>query len=127
MAQVTDAVGRGRKKQARNDNYDRKISDFSHQFKQNVEQTEQSVCLATEQFILHLIKFIPAKTLKGRQYDALCAWINEEVQILESNPFRTTSTEHLRNDLNQALMTRAPAIDPEIELDQDELDAFGKN
>ncbi|WED22033.1 hypothetical protein L3Q72_01040 [Vibrio sp. JC009] len=112
------------KNQARNDRYEKKLDDFLAQFKQKAEKSEQDVCAATEKFIRHLLKFIPRKTIKGYQREALYAWIEEELTILESNPFRHISTTELREEFTQALIEAAPKDNSQLEFDPYELDNF---
>lgn len=102
------------KKQRRNERYQAKLDGFYLEFKMNVEQQEQEVCLATEEWIHHLISFTQRKTIKGAQRNALYDWILEELSILEANPFNPVNTDELRHAFNEALMsdvTNQPATD----------------
>ncbi|WP_235860121.1 hypothetical protein [Photobacterium aquimaris] len=84
------------KKQQRNARYQAKLDDFYVYFKKRAEEDEQSVCFATETWITHLLSFIPRKTIKGAQRESLYVWIEEEISILESNPFNPVDSQPLR-------------------------------
>lgn len=90
------------KKWQRNQRYQAKLDDFYHDFKTSTE--EQEACFATEKWIHHLFSFIPRKTIKGAQREALYDWIQEELAILEANPFNTVNTTELRDTFTEALM-----------------------
>jgi curved DNA-binding protein CbpA len=92
------------KKRQRNQRYQAKLDDFYHYFKTSTEEQEQEVCFATEKWIHHLFSFIPRKTIKGAQREALYDWIQEELAILEANPFNTVNTTELRDTFTEALM-----------------------
>ncbi len=92
------------KKQRRNQRYQAKLDDFYHDFKASTEEQEQAVCLMTERWIHHLLSFSPRKTIKGAQREELYNWIQEELSILEANPFNPVNTVELREAFNQALM-----------------------
>nr|WP_241904918.1 hypothetical protein [Vibrio cyclitrophicus] len=86
------------------DRYQTKLDDFYHEFKASTEKQERAVCQATEKWIHRLISFIPRKTIKGPQREALYDWIQEELTILESNPFNPVDSIALRESFNQALL-----------------------
>ncbi len=112
------------KKQRRNERYQAKLDSFHLEFKMNVEQQEQEVCLATEKWIHHLISFTQRKTIKGAQRNALYDWILEELSILEANPFNPVNTDELRHAFNEALMsdvTNQPATDSVTDEELNEL------
>lgn len=111
-------------KQRRNQRYQTKLDTFYHDFKASVEEQEQAVCLTTEKWIHHLISFIPRKTIKGAQREALYDWVQEELSILEANPFNPLNTVELRNAFDEALMAVAsnqPATDS---ITEEQLDDF---
>lgn len=64
--------------------------------------------MATEQFIEHLISFISRKSIKGSLRDTLYDWIQEEFDVLESNPFRLNSSASLREKYQDALLNAHP-------------------
>lgn len=97
------------KKQQRNARYQAKLDDFYVYFKKRAEEDEQSVCFATETWITHLLSFIPRKTIKGAQRESLYVWIEEEISILESNPFNPVDSQPLR----KAFMEATLAFDPD--------------
>ncbi|HHC7130265.1 TPA: J domain-containing protein [Vibrio parahaemolyticus] len=102
------------KKQRRNERYQAKLDSFHLEFKTYAEQQEQAICLATEKWIHHLMSFTQRKTIKGTQRDALYDWIQEELSILEANPFNPVNTNELRHTFNNVLMsdvTNQPATD----------------
>ncbi|MFA0697560.1 hypothetical protein AB4585_22935, partial [Vibrio sp. 10N.222.49.C9] len=66
-------------------------------------ELEKEICEVTEQFAIHLIGFIQRKTIKGSQREELYDWIQEELQIIEANPFNQTNTDQTRQLFNQAL------------------------
>lgn len=92
------------KKRQRNQRYQVKLDKFYQEFKTSTEATEQAVCLATEAWIQHLISFIPRKTIKSAQREALYDWLQEEISVLEANPFNPVNTKDLREAFNQALL-----------------------
>ncbi|WP_068714492.1 J domain-containing protein [Vibrio tritonius] len=96
------------KRQARNQRYDEKITNFLDQFRLELEGTEQEVCAATEELIAHLISFISRKSIKGSMRDTLYDWISEEFDLLEANPFRIKSSEPLREQYQAALSKAHP-------------------
>ncbi|RDH42131.1 hypothetical protein [Zooshikella ganghwensis] len=112
------------KKQARNQRYEKKVSDFFEQFKGQVQTHEQSVCIAVEKYIRHLLTFIPRKTIKGSQREALYAWIEDELRALDANPFRQFSIEPLRDDFLQAVLNFSHKPLQKLNLDAEELDYF---
>jgi hypothetical protein len=93
------------KKRQRNQRYQAKLDKFYQEFKTSTEASEHAVCVATESWIGHLISFIPRKTIKGAEREALYDWLQEELSILESNPFNPVNTNDLREAFNQALFT----------------------
>lgn len=101
LNQLWEDIG---KKQRRNQRYQTKRDDFYNDFKAAVEKQEQEVCLATEKWVHHLLSFIPRKTIKGAQREALYDWIDEELSTLESNPFSPVSTVELRDTFSKAIM-----------------------
>lgn len=119
------------KKQARNERYEKRISDFFDEFKRQALESEQLICKATADFARHLLTFVARKSIKGSQREALYEWIEEEVSILEANPFSQIDTAELRNAFTEALVEAAPknpAIvdisDHEIELLRDEVETM---
>ena len=112
------------KKQRRNQRYQAKLDDFYHDFKASTEEQEQAVCLMTEKWIHHLLSFVPRKTIKGAQREALYDWIQEELSILEANPFNPVSTVELRDAFNQALMADASNQPNTDAVTPDQLDDF---
>ncbi len=92
-----------KKKQQRNQRYQAKLDKFYQEFKQQLEPLEQEVCFVAEAWIRHLIAFIPRKSIKGAQREALYEWIDEELEIIESNPFSPVNTNELREAFSHAL------------------------
>lgn len=92
------------KKALRNQRYQIKLEGFYHDFKALVEPQEQAVCRATEKWIGHLIGFIARKTIKGSQREALYEWIDQELSILESNPFSPVELGALRGKFSEAMI-----------------------
>ncbi|MCG9657950.1 J domain-containing protein [Vibrio mediterranei] len=108
------------RKQRRNERYQTKLDNFHLEFKAHAEPQEHAVCLATEKWIHHLISFIPRKTIKGSQRETLYDWIDEELNILEANPFNPTNTIELRQAFDDMLLSvtqSAPASMTEEQLD----------
>ncbi len=105
------------KKQQRNVRYQAKLDDFYVYFKEHAEKEEQSVCFATETWITHLLSFIPRKTIKGSQRESLYVWIEEEISILESNPFNPVDSQPLRKAFVEATL----AFDPDVFHADDEM------
>lgn len=62
------------------------------------------MCVATGKWIRHLLTFVPRKTIKGKQRIALYDWIEEELTILEANPFNPISTTDLREFFTSLLV-----------------------
>ncbi|MEZ8704006.1 hypothetical protein [Vibrio cyclitrophicus] len=96
--------GEVEKKQRCIERYQAKLDDFYHDFKASTEKQECAVCRATEKWIHHLLSFIPRKTIKGPQREALYDWIQDELTILESNPFNPVESTALREAFNQSLL-----------------------
>ncbi|MDV7104588.1 J domain-containing protein [Vibrio sp. TH_r3] len=112
------------KKQRRIERYQAKLDDFYHEFKASTEKQEHAVCRATEKWIHCLISFIPRKTIKGSQREALYDWIQEELTILESNPFNPVDSRVLREAFNQALLAQ-PSNQADIDMiTEDQIEAF---
>lgn len=112
------------KKQRRIDRYQAKLDDFYHDFKASTEKQERAVCRATEKWIHRLISFIPRKTIKGPQREALYDWIQEELTILESNPFNPVDSIALRESFNQALFA-LPSNKADVDvMTEDQIEAF---
>ena len=100
------------------------MDNFHLEFKAHAEPQEQAVCLATEKWVHHLISFVPRKTIKGSQREALYDWIHEELDILETNPFNPTNIVELRQAFDEALMSDSsnqPATDS---ITEEQLDDF---
>lgn len=112
------------KKQQRNQRYQQKVNDFYDYFKHNVEEQEQAVCLAAEKWVHHLLSFIPRKSIKNAQREALYDWIQEELTIIESNPFNPVKTDELRLKFNQALIDAAEDDPCTDEISIEQLDQF---
>lgn len=112
------------KKRQRNQRYQAKLDKFYHQFKASVEISEHAVCVAAEAWIGHLISFIPRKTIKGAQREALYEWLHEELSILESNPFNPVNTKALREAFNQALLADSSNHPVPDDIPEAELEAF---
>ncbi|OBS93666.1 hypothetical protein A9259_16870 [Vibrio cyclitrophicus] len=104
--------------------YQAKLDDFYHDFKASTEKQERAVCRATEKWIHRLISFIPRKTIKGPQREALYDWIQEELTILESNPFNPVDSIALRESFNQALLA-LPSNKADVDvMTEDQIEAF---
>ncbi len=104
--------------------YQAKLDDFYHEFKASTEKQERAVCRATEKWIHRLISFIPRKTIKGPQREALYDWIQEELTILESNPFNPVNSIALRESFNQALLA-LPSNKADVDvMTEDQIEAF---
>ncbi len=110
------------KKQARNERYEKKLDKFLAEFKQQAETSEQRICSATANFIRHLLTFVPRKTIKGRQREALYEWIEGELISLESNPFCHINTTELREDFTQALIDAVPEENKQLDFEPHELE-----
>ncbi|MEZ8376626.1 J domain-containing protein [Vibrio cyclitrophicus] len=112
------------KKQRRIERYQAKLDGFYHDFKASTEKQERAVCRATEKWIHRLISFIPRKTIKGPQREALYDWIQEELTILESNPFNPVDSIALRESFNQALLAQlSNQADVDV-MTEDQIEAF---
>ena len=112
------------KKQRRIERYQAKLDDFYHDFKASTEKQERAVCRATEKWIHRLISFIPRKTIRGPQREALYDWIQEELTILESNPFNPVDSIALRESFNQALLA-LPSNKADVDvMTEDQIEAF---
>ena len=112
------------KKQRRIERYQAKLDDFYHDFKASTEKQERAVCRATEKWIHRLISFIPRKTIKGPQREALYDWIQEELTILESNPFNPVDSIALRESFNQALLALPSNQADANVMTEDQIEAF---
>ena len=111
------------KKQRRIDRYQAKLDGFYHDFKASTEPQELAVCRAAEQWVHHLLSFIPRKTIKGSQREALYDWIQEELTVLDANPFNPVDTVGLREAFNQALLA-LPSHQADIDsMTQDQVEA----
>jgi hypothetical protein len=109
------------KKQTRNQRYRAKLDDFYEEFKPLIESKEHVVCAATEQWVRHLLTFIPRKTIKGGQRNTLYDWIEEELSILEANPFNPVGTTNLRELFSAALIDFQSTV-PKQAISADDLD-----
>ena len=112
------------KKRQRNQRHQAKLDKFYQEFKASTESSEHAVCIAAEAWIEHLISFIPRKTIKGTQREALYDCLQEELAILESNPFNPVNTNDLREAFNQALFTDASNRPVPHEIPIEEIEAF---
>lgn len=112
------------KKRQRNQRFQDKLETFYDYFKTSTEQHEHEICFATQKWIDHLLAFIPRKTIKGYQREALYDWIHEELTILESNPFNPVNTQTLRETFNQALFDHADNQPVEDDISNEALEAF---
>lgn len=111
------------KKQLRNKRYQTKLEGFYHEFTSQLLEKEQAVCEATAQWVRHLLTFVPRKSIKGRQRDALLEWIDEEINVIESNPFNPINTHEIRDSFTSLLMAYQATL-PKQDIDQHALDAF---
>ncbi|WP_351000752.1 J domain-containing protein [Shewanella sp. TB7-MNA-CIBAN-0143] len=121
------------KKQARNQRYRAKLDGFYEEFKPLIEPKEHVVCAATGKWVQHLLTFVPRKTIKGNQRVELYGWIEEELTILEANPFNPISTTDLREFFTsllidfQSTMPKQTVSDEELEtLREDLFGMFGE-
>ncbi|MFA0534777.1 J domain-containing protein, partial [Vibrio breoganii] len=112
------------KKQQRNQKCQTKIDAFYQEFREQAGELEKEICEVTEQFAIHLIGFIQRKTIKGSQREELYDWIQEELQIIEANPFNQTNTDQTRQLFNQALTDyqQKHDNDPQMLVGEEELD-----
>lgn len=92
------------KKQLRNKRYRTKLEVFYHEFTSQLLEKEQAICDASAQWVRHLLTFVPRKSIKGRQREALLEWIEEELSILESNPFNPINTHEIRDSFTSLLI-----------------------
>ncbi|GGB77254.1 molecular chaperone DnaJ [Shewanella inventionis] len=111
------------KKQTRNQRYQAKLDDFYEEFKPLIESKEHVVCKATATWIRHLLTFVPRKTIKGNQRETLYHWIQEELTILEANPFNPISTTELREHFTSLLIDYQSSM-PKLDVSVDELKAL---
>ncbi|WP_037330318.1 J domain-containing protein [Salinivibrio socompensis] len=109
------------KKQQRNQRYQAKLDKFYQEFKQQIEPLEQEVCFATEAWIRHLIAFVPRKSIKGKQRESLYEWIEEELEIIESNPFNPVNTRDLRETFTALLVERSESEAQGVTFSQEDL------
>lgn len=121
LNQLWEEVG---KRQRRLERYQAKLDDFYHDFKASNEKQEHAMCRATEKWIHHLLTFIPRKTIKGPQREALYDWIQEELTILESNPFNPVDSIALRESFNQALLALPSNQGEDILITEDQIEGF---
>ncbi|QKG98627.1 molecular chaperone DnaJ [Shewanella oneidensis MR-1] len=110
------------KKQLRNKRYRTKLEVFYHEFTSQLLEKEQAICDASAQWVRHLLTFVPRKSIKGRQREALLEWIEEELSILESNPFNPINTHEIRDSFTSLLIAYQATL-PEQDIYQHELDA----
>ncbi|QXN23775.1 molecular chaperone DnaJ [Shewanella putrefaciens] len=111
------------KKQLRNKRYQTKLEGFYREFTSQLLEKEQAVCEASAQWVRHLLTFVPRKSIKGRQREALLEWIDEEISIIESNPFNPINTHEIRDSFTSLLMAYQATL-PKQDIGQHELDAF---
>ncbi|MEL4240200.1 molecular chaperone DnaJ [Shewanella xiamenensis] len=109
------------KKQLRNKRYQTKLEGFYHEFTSQLLEKEQAICDASAQWVRHLLTFVPRKSIKGRQREALLEWIDEEISIIESNPFNPINTHEIRDSLTSLLMTYQATL-PKQDIGLHELD-----
>lgn len=112
------------KKRKRNQRYQAKLDNFYDYFKSSTESQEHAVCLATEKWINHLLSFMPRKTIKGAHREALYDWIQEELTILESNPFNPVNSRELRDAFSEAILTAAGNEPVPDDIPAEDLEAF---
>ncbi|MGH1382558.1 MAG: J domain-containing protein [Shewanella xiamenensis] len=111
------------KKQLRNKRYRTKLEVFYHEFTSQLLEKEQAICDASAQWVRHLLTFVPRKSIKGRQREALLEWIEEELNVIESNPFNPINTHEIRDSFTSQLMAYQATL-PKQDIGQHELDAF---
>ncbi len=111
------------KKQLRNKRYQTKLEVFYHEFTSQLLEKEQAICDASAQWVRHLLTFVPRKSIKGRQREALLEWIEEELNVIESNPFNPINTHEIRDSFTSQLMAYQATL-PKQDIGQHELDAF---
>lgn len=110
------------KKQLRNKRYRTKLEVFYHEFTSQLLEKELAICEATAQWVRHLLTFVQRKSIKGRQREALLEWIEEELSIIESNPFNPINTHEIRDSFTCLLMAYQATL-PKQDIGQHELDA----
>ncbi len=79
------------------------------------------MCFATEAWIRHLIAFVPRKSIKGKQRESLYEWIEEELEIIESNPFNPVNTRDLRETFTALLVERSESEAQGVTFSQEDL------
>ena len=88
----------------RNQKKQQKIKAFSDEAVKIIGPSEEALCDKLEEYVEKLISFLPKKSIKGTKREALISWIEDEIENLESNPFRKKEVMHLKDAFTEYLL-----------------------
>ncbi len=104
LVKLVDLQRRIVRLEERNQNKLKKINSFYDEAVDIIGPVEEALCEQSENYIEKLLSFLPRKSIKGQKREELIAWIEDELNALEHNPFRKKSTETLRNTLSNHMI-----------------------
>jgi hypothetical protein len=108
------------KKQKRNANFKRKMTDLYQVFKDDILQEEHKFVELLGQETRHLMTFMSRKSFTQWQKEELSNWIESNLDNLSTYPFGNAELAHdLRNEYSDSLSACTQKIDGEVDLDEE--------
>ena len=106
------------KKQKRNANFKRKITDLYQVFNDEILQEEHRLVELLGQETRHLMSFLPRKSFTLWQKEELTCWIQSNIDTLSVHPFGNAElVSDLRIEYNNFLMASTSQMDEDLELE----------
>ncbi|PCI54301.1 MAG: hypothetical protein COB45_08675 [Gammaproteobacteria bacterium] len=108
------------KKQKRNANFKRKITDLYQIFQDDILQEEHKLIELLGQETQHLMSFMSRKSFTEWQKEELHGWIESNLETLSEHPFGNAElANNLRKEYSNALLVNTKEVDENIALDKD--------
>ncbi|MBL4821926.1 MAG: hypothetical protein JKX90_00175 [Colwellia sp.] len=108
------------KKQKRNANFKRKITDLYQVFKDDILHEEHKLVELLGQETRHLMTFLSRKSFTQWQKEELTNWIESNLDTLSTHPFGNAELAgDLRKEYNEFLVASTEKIDENIDFDEE--------
>ena len=110
------------KKQKRNANLKRKMTDLYQVFKDDILDEERRLVELLGQETRHLMSFLSRKSFTQWQKEELANWIESNLETLSTHPFGNADLANdIRNEYSDFLVASAESNDKDIDLDEESL------
>ncbi len=108
------------KKQKRNANVERKITDLYQVFTNEILQEEHKLVELLGQETRHLMSFLPRKSFTLWQKEELASWIESNLDSLSSHPFGNAElVNDLRKEYSDTLVASSNKMDGNMDVDDE--------